>query len=706
MDKEVDPPRDVSSLDELSVSPGGGEPYEPPGEIAFSGGEPSRTPRYRLVHWLLGLIAFAAYAGFVVPQWGEGYIDFGDGNYMYIASRIAEGAVVYRDILAPQPPNHLFLGAGLVKLHEALNASIPATLQRDHPILFFRAFSLLLQFATFLLVIRLGGRAWGSAAAGIAAGAVYLALPLNLWWGMAYQSEPLEIFFLLAMMNCALGGRSAGDFFAGVFAAMAAMTNATAAPFLLVLILYMAVANWRRALRMAVPALVLAGAMTGLMEWYSGGYFLRTVVLDQAGTVPPDDTLNYMLGKIEREGGDILFREGVFIIVGLLGLFRFIRTSPLQAEARGGLVWFSLATLGSFLYVIKGGTVDYIFSLAGPALAIMGGALWAEVAPLGDEDENGPGHAAPAHWLRWIDSALPRLVALALLALVLFPVLMFYQALWTQEAWELPDLDHAPKLADGSPGPNVEQIEFWIEQYSEPGDTILAPPFYAVLTGRDLWGDYSELFIWRIKDHNDRMADDLEGRGYQKTLALAGALGKAELPIAIVEMDQTGQLPEVREALDEAYRPLLEEPYRTLNTRLGIFVPRGEGGPDSAPVPPAQAPAGAPRAPEAEPGEAAPTESPAPEAEAPASPAPARAADAPTTPPSPAANVETETEAGPEETPRVVLFAPVDEDEMTTTPAPGAPGSDDRPATESVAPTVMESGDGMTTPSVGGSSPI
>lgn len=669
MDDDVNPPRDSSPLSDLTFA-ASERPPEPAGEIAFTGGEASRLPRYRLIHLLIGLIAFAAYAAFVVPQWGEGYIDFGDGNYMYIASRIAEGAVVYRDILAPQPPNHLFLGAGLVKLYDAIHPSLPEALQRDHPILVFRAFSLLLQLGTFLLVIRLGGRAWGSAAAGIAAGAVYLALPLNLWWGMAYQSEPLEIFFLVAMMNCALGGRPAGDFFAGIFAAMAAMTNATAAPFLLILILYMAVANWRRAVRMAVPALVLAGAMTGLMEWYSGGYFLRTVVLDQAGTVPPDDTLGYMRGKLEREGADILFRESVFIVVGLLGLFRFIRTSPLPSEARGGLVWFCLATLFSFVYVAKGGTVDYIFSLAGPALAIMGGVYWAEIAPLRNEEENGPGHAAPSHWLRWIDSALPRLVALALLALLLAPVIVFYHALWTQRAWELPDIDHAQPLADGSPGANVEQVRFWIEKYSDFGDRILAPPFYAVLTGRNLWGDYSELFIWTIKDHHDRLAGDLEGSGHQKTLALAEALRNAELPIVIIEMDQTGRLPEVREALEQAYRPLLEEPYPTLNTRLGVYVPRDAGGADTAQVPPAEAPAGATQTDETQPGPA--PQTPGLSEEPAAVPAPITGGEAPTTSSAPA-----ETAPSVDVEPRVLLLAPLDDDRGTTAEIPEPAAAND-----------------------------
>jgi hypothetical protein len=684
MDKDTHPPRDVSSLSDVSfqASSSGGSPR---GEIAFTGGGPTKVPRYRLIHVLVALLAVGLYAGFVIPQWGEAYIDFGDGNYMYIASRIAEGAVVYRDILAPQPPMHLFVGAGLVKLHEAIRDSLPPALQNDHPILIFRAFSLLLQIATFLLVIRLGGRAWGMASAGIAAGVVYLLLPLNLWWGMAYQSEPLEIFFLLVMMNFALGGSRAGDTLAGVFGALAAMTNATAAPFLLILIIYMACVNWRRALRLAAPALILAGIMTALMEWYSGGTFLRTVVLDQAGTVPPDDTLNYILGKLEREGADILYHEGIFIIVGLLGLFRFIRVSPLQGEARGGLLWFSLATLLSFLYVAKGGTVDYIFSLAGPALAIMGAGLWAEVAPLTDADGTGP--RSDSLWLRWVETGKPRFLAFLLLLLVFSPTMFFYRSLWNQSAFELPDLDHAAPLADGTPGPSVEQIEMWIDRYSDPGDLILAPPFYAVLADRDLWGDYSELFIWTIKDHNDRLEGNLEGQGHQKTLALAAALRNAELPLVIIEMAQTGRLPEIRKALNFAYRPLLEEPYPTLNTRLAIFIPRGEGGLDHAATPAELSPAGAGRS-----GQAAPPSAPvapaALEPEAPADIAPVANADAPTSVTSPA-SLEATSDPPLEASPPVRLLGVRLDDDPTTTESLDSesprtretPADSDQPAT-------------------------
>lgn len=513
-----------------------------------------REDVFALRHGAILALAALLYAVFNIVQWSEAYIDFGDGNYLYIATRLTQGVVPYRDILAPQPPCHLFLGAGLVRLSQILGLA--------SPLYVVRAFSLVLHLGTYLLIALLARRAWGSAATGVVAAILYLLLPISLWWSMAFQSEPLEIFLLVAMMLCALTSGLARDAATGLLGALAAMTNATAGPFLLVLILYMLASDWRRAFRIALPAIALAGSLTLLLEIWTGGYFLNNAVFNQAGTYPRGQFLSYAFGKIVREGSDILRLEGPFILLALLGFFRFLKSSPLEAQARGGLAWFCLATMASFVYVTKGGTVDYIFCLAGPALAVLGsGEIVALARRIGEVKDV---------------SLKPALIAaLALLTLVVMGLpVMFYRTLWTQGAFELPDLKHAGVNSTGEPGSNVEQVRHWIERYSKPGDTILAPPFYAFLTGRKLWGEMSELFIWRIKDLNDRMDKNAQGEGWAKTLAMAKAIENRELPIVILEMGQQGQLPEVLAALEKSYQLLLKEPYPTLNTRLGIYIPK------------------------------------------------------------------------------------------------------------------------------------
>lgn len=548
--------------------------------------------RFRPAHALALAVAAALHSAFVVSTWSLGYIDFGDGNYLYIGSRIAEGAVVYRDILAPQPPCHLFLGAALAKLAGLLGLATPLFLAR--------AVSLAIHITTGLLVADLARRAWGSAASGVAAGAIFWLLPIDTWWSMAWQSEPLEVLFLVMMIRLAIAEPRPGrDIMTGICGALAALTNATAAPFLLVMIVFMAVRDPRRAARVAVPALVLAGTVTAALEIWTGGAFLNNVVLNQVGTYPRGRFWAYAVGefierggerfwrsgKIIREGRDILYLEGGYIFFALFGFARLLRESPLARTARDGLAWFCLATLCSFVYVSKGGTMDYIFCLAGPAVALLAaGELIALARSLGLRqvsavqrgDETNPSSAQPevsSRALRGIGIAL-RLCGLAIFfSIVLGPTARHYRRLSSQAAFELPDLAHAGRDAEGIERPNVERVLQWIERNSEPGDTILAPPFYAFLSGRRLWSDYSELFIWRIKDLNDRLDENPAGEGWTKTRALADAIRNRELPIVIIELGQQGQLPEITDALAASYRPLIAKPYRTLNTQLGVYVP-------------------------------------------------------------------------------------------------------------------------------------
>ncbi len=158
---------------------------------------------------------------------------------------------------------------------------------------------------------------------------------------------------------------------AGIFATLAAMTNLTAAPFLLILIVYMWCVAPKRAAWMAGPSIVLAGIITAAMEIYTGGYFLNNVVFNQVGTYPPNLLEYAILKKLLPESNSVFLLEGAFVIFGLVGLARFVKESPLMPVARGGLAWFFVGTLGSILYVTKGGTMDYIFSLSEPAVAIL-----------------------------------------------------------------------------------------------------------------------------------------------------------------------------------------------------------------------------------------------------------------------------------------------------------------------------------------------
>lgn len=510
----------------------------------------SRAEKLTLI--LLALL----YAVPVVACWNMGYLDFGDGNYMYISWRLSQGAVLYRDILAPQPPLHLYVGAALAWLGDRL---LP------HPLWAFRSFSLLLHLATAFLVWLTARAVHGKndtpphPTIPLVSAAVYLLLPIGFWWTLGYQSQPLLIFLLLIMFYGVVRNTRKLTGVAAVAGGLALLTNMTTAPYVLFTAGWLLLRRFRRGLLfcvlVALPSLIVIPAM----EMFTGSY-ISNVFGNQAGAFPRADVLaqsgetvaGYVIQKIRTEGGDVLRLEGAWVVLGGLGMLLY--GSRRKEIVREYVLFFSVFSLCSILYVAKGGTVDYVFSLAEPYVAIFA-ALPVTAAVVFSRRFWGRGPA----WRDFTPLAVP-LIAGALLLAVAWPGLYFNYMTLNQQTYELTE-------------PETMRLVSWIRQRSKPDDLIIAPPHLAFLAERRIVEDYSEHFLWRLKYMNERL-DGEEGRAVKTIQNMAQQLNQRRLPFLVLDMNQTGILPEIIDAVEKNYRPLLDEPLRTLNTPLQLYEPK------------------------------------------------------------------------------------------------------------------------------------
>ncbi|MCX7625986.1 MAG: hypothetical protein N2Z21_07235, partial [Candidatus Sumerlaeaceae bacterium] len=258
---------------------------------------------------LLLYAALAVYCLVAISHWNEGYIDFGDGNYLYISWRMANGAVLYRDVLAPQPPMHFVTGWILAKTAQLLNLPTLPT---------FRAFSVVLHALTAFLVARLTRLAasgllssYQATCAATLGGIFYLLLPIGFWWSSGFQSEPLEIVFLYAALLMLVHGNSTKTaVVGGILAALATLTNMTAAPYAVFFMIYLAVRERHKFAPFVSMFFAVWGSITALLEWKTGAY-LENVIFNQVGAfprkefLPPGDSLfTYAWHKITSEGRD------------------------------------------------------------------------------------------------------------------------------------------------------------------------------------------------------------------------------------------------------------------------------------------------------------------------------------------------------------------------------------------------------------------
>jgi hypothetical protein len=503
------------------------------------------------IYYFLLILGALIYAVVVPLHWSEAYIDVGDGNYMYISMRMTQGQVLYRDIMAPQPPVHLCIGYSLVRI---------ANVFGFHPLYAFRAFSLIAHLGTYLLIFLLGLRLFKHVDSATVAALLYLFLPEGFWWSLGYQSEPTEIIFLLLSLYFILSEKKSSLVLAAVFSMLAVFTNMTAAPYVLFTALYLLVRRRKICLYYIIPLALLVGLGVTVSEMLTGAYF-DNVIFNQVGTFPQKEiggetAIQYAIRKIPTEFKDVVVWEGVIILLSVFGLFIFLAKS--QHPLKEYIGWFTFFSWCSIIFVAKGGTMDYIFTLGEPYVALFAGyfCTWffgkiRTVSPYGS--------SRPTYWQDTTPFLRPILFVFMLI-LMFFVGGRFVVGTLKQQTFEILEGD-------------TRKIKYYINKYSNPGDMILAPPYFAFLTGRTLIEEYSEIYIWYIKYWNETILFKEPGEGVKKVKLIAESLKNHELPIVVLDLRMTGSLPEVKEAINKYYKPLIKEPFQTLNTQMHLFVP-------------------------------------------------------------------------------------------------------------------------------------
>jgi hypothetical protein len=543
----------------------------------------------------LGLLCVFAflYVAVVASNFSEAYLDFGDGNYLYISRRLADGIVLYRDILAPQPPCHLLVGSALIRIGRAFGQSVEAELYAV------RIFSLLLHLATMLVVWAIGRRLFRRAGTALWAAALYLVIPVGFWWTLCYESESLEILFLLLSFLLVIRWETRSLAAAGLLAALAIATNMTAVPYVGWTALFLLWHDRRRAVWYIAPAAALTFAVVGVGEWLSGGHYLENVFFNQVGTFPHPDLLydpnlgrglppdapfrtlrtviGYALGKLGREGSDVLAHDGIFISAAVAGLLIYlgktddaekdkVRSEPqTPAYHRSFVGWYAFWAFLAIGFVAKGATEDYIFTIGEPFVCLFAARAISEI---GDRAFGDKGQPAERNRLRIMSVAI---VVLGLAVLFTHPVKWIAFVVRDQRAYEL--------NANG-----VKRIRGLIEEHSKPGDVILAAPYYAFITRRNLIEEYSELFIWHIKYLLEQRVEKGDGPATLKIAAIASALRDKTIPVVVMEMDKGSFAPRqvfsikpVRDAIAQNYQPLLAKPIEGLNEMINVLVARPKG---------------------------------------------------------------------------------------------------------------------------------
>jgi 4-amino-4-deoxy-L-arabinose transferase-like glycosyltransferase len=489
-----------------------------------------------------------SYLSLMISHITLAYLDFGDGNYLYIARRMLQGIVIYKDILSPQPPLHLYTGTLILRIGDWLG----------NPLFTVRIFTLLLRIIHASLIYYLARQIFSDKKNSwlpLMAGAVYLFLPIGFWWSRGYQSEPLEILWLLLGMIFFVKYSPKPMAAAGIFSALGVLTNMTAAPYLVLTGLFLLIYERKKLFWWyAIPAFCAIALAVIIFQIYTDGMFLQNAILDQVGTYPKENTLGYMLGKIKWIGGIIIDLEGWLIAGAILGLGYYYKTNIHQKIKNSPVPVFiflyALATLGSFIYATKGGTVDYIFTLGEPAVALFSVyGIYSLTQSFIKQKE-----------------VVTEIIAIAAILLLGFPG-------YKQDANTLKGYNYEL-------GPeNVVSTVSLIEDNSQPGEKVFCPPYFAFLANRPLAGEFSEQYVWFMKYANWLRYREGNPANIEHLEKIGEMFSNREVKIVLMNIDpsrgqQTGKIMPFRMPVDAFYHPIGQVEMR--NETLTVFLPDKE----------------------------------------------------------------------------------------------------------------------------------
>jgi len=514
-----------------------------------------------------------------------GYIDFGDGNYLYISGRMADGVRLYEEIVSPQPPVHLFIGKVLVQTARWISGFLPGAVREGFAVYFIRIYLAVLHAATIVVLWRIARRIFEESAIRVLAILLYVLLPNTYLWTRGFQSECHEILFLYLSFLFLLRGGRAGMLLAAGLSLVGIFTNMTFAPYLLLFLVYCLVVRPNRWVLFVLPTAALVPVFLIAMQKWSHGTYIQNVFLNQFGTYPPlfpsgtdkalgiPPLIGYAWGKLLSEGGDLLRVEGATIVLGFLGMF-LLTGAQSERPNRGFILWFSLFAFGSVIFVTKGGTMEYIFTLGEPMVALLGAYFLYTVVVGVDLD------IRPERWRIERGIYVGKLIAILFAAIVFLyqPLTHVARTLFTQDTYEAPVAQ------------TLGVRDLILEYAPNQEDLILAPAYYAFLSDRVLVGECSSSCMWSMRYQNARRKTDRGpdvGLNAQISL-MVSQLNSGKVKIVLLRTDQLGAISEIRKAVEDSFEPLIVDhpvhgrnwrvEIQTSNEHLEVYVPKQRAG--------------------------------------------------------------------------------------------------------------------------------
>ncbi len=441
------------------------------------------------------------------------YLDYVDGYYLYVAQRMAHGAVLYSRVMGVQPPGIYVVGAALFRVHDQLATA--------------RLYSGLLHCGTILMVAAVGYRLSGRRADALIASAIYALAPYGLIWSRIFDPNPLVTFLSLCSFWALLGDRGRWTALAGLFAALALLTKVWYFPVGIVALWWLAVYRREQLVPYVVGAALPAAAACVLGTLSAGGAFWHGLLVQDASPVSGI--------WFESSVIHVLIDDWLLLILGLAGARALWRSEDQRLRLVALWIPFSCLVL---LATVKEGTAWPVFQFAEPFLAV-GAAAFLSGRFRRRETLDAASAVRPSR---------PSAAALVLPVLLLLAV----PALRTASSW---------------PNSGEDALASALRSAKPTASSVLAPPYYLYLSGRHGVDTFADINLWG----QEATRGDADALGAVR--AMIGALDRGAVPMVLAD-NRVRALKGVPEALRAHYRQLPLRDSLPGDRSVTVWVPR------------------------------------------------------------------------------------------------------------------------------------
>jgi hypothetical protein len=441
------------------------------------------------------------------------YLDYVDGYYLYVAQRMAHGAVLYSGVMGVQPPGIYVVGAALFRVHDQLATA--------------RVYSGLLHCGTIVLVAAVTFRLTNRGVDALVSAALYTMAPYGLIWSRIFDPNPLVTFLSLCCLWALLGDRGRWAALAGGFAALALLTKVWYVPVGGVAIWWLATYRRQQLVIFLVGALVPAVLACALGTLSAGAAFWHGLLVQDASPVSGV--------WFESSFIHVLIEDWFLLILGLAGARALWRSGDHRCRLAALWIPFSCLVL---LATVKEGTAWPVFQFAEPCLAVGAAALLS-----GRFGKSGTTALAAPTKPYPIRSAV---IALAVLLLLAVP------ALRTASSW---------------PNSGENAMVAALRSAKPAKSPVLAPPFYLYLSGRLGVDRFADINLWG----QEAVRGDAEA--VRALSALVAALDRGAVPMVLAD-NRVRALDGVPQALRAHYKQLPLHDSLPSDRSVTVWVPR------------------------------------------------------------------------------------------------------------------------------------